>query len=258
MPGSRRRPRPRSRPASDYGRGAPALRERVQVEFVSANPTGPPNAATGRHAAYGDSLARILEFSGHEVEREYYVNDYGSQVRRFGESIQARARGEEPPEDGYRGDYVTELAAAIDGAAELDVEELARARRRADGRAHARDARALPREHGPLLLRARPCTRAGGVDRAIELLREHGHVYEHDGALWLRTTAFGDDKDRVLRRSERRGDVLRGRHRLPRGQARARLRPHDRRLGRRPPRLRAADEGGVGGARRRAATGSSC
>src|SRR4051812_26753002 len=109
----------------DYGRGAPAAPERIQVEFVSANPTGPANAATGRHAAYGDSLARILTFSGHDVQREYYVNDYGSQVRRFGESIQARARGEEPPEDGYQGAYVTELANRLDGAADAELDDLA-------------------------------------------------------------------------------------------------------------------------------------
>src|SRR4051794_33082642 len=110
----------------DYGRGAPTTSERIQVEFVSANPTGPANAATGRHAAYGDSLARILTFSGHDVQREYYVNDYGGQVRRFGESIQARARGEEPPEDGYQGAYVTELAGRLDGAADADLDDLAR------------------------------------------------------------------------------------------------------------------------------------
>src|SRR5207253_21237 len=83
----------------------------------SANPTGPANAATGRHAAYGDSLARILSFAGHEVQREYYVNDYGSQVRRFGESIKARARGEDPPEDGYQGEYVIDLAKRLPAAA---------------------------------------------------------------------------------------------------------------------------------------------
>ena len=84
----------------------------MNLEFVSANPTGPVTIASARHAAYGDSLARILARAGHRVEREYYVNDAGSQVERFGESIRARARGEEPPEDGYRGDYVTELARA--------------------------------------------------------------------------------------------------------------------------------------------------
>src|SRR4051794_12661572 len=109
----------------DYGRGAPTQPERVQVEFVSANPTGPANAATGRHAAFGDSLARILAFAGHDVQRKYYVNDYGGQVRRFGESIKARARGEDPPDDGYQGDYVVELAQRIPGAADADPDELA-------------------------------------------------------------------------------------------------------------------------------------
>jgi arginyl-tRNA synthetase len=188
----------------DFGRGHPGQPERVQVEFVSANPTGPANAATGRHAAYGDSLARILSFAGHDVQREYYVNDYGSQVQRFGESIRARARGEEPPEDGYQGEYVTELAARIDGAAELDVDELAR-----------RGVEIMVDEVRTTLERyrvtfdrffhERELHETGAIDRAIDLLREHGHVYESDGALWLRTTALGDDKDRVLRRST--GDV---------------------------------------------------
>src|SRR5436305_376844 len=88
------------------GRADPA--ERVLVEFVSANPTGPVTVASGRNAAYGDGLARLLEFAGHVVEREYYVNDYGTQIENFGLSIKARARGEEPPEDGYRGGYVAE------------------------------------------------------------------------------------------------------------------------------------------------------
>ena len=95
---------------NEFGRGAPNRPERVLIEFVSANPTGPLHAASGRHAAYGDALARILAFGGHEVEREYYLNDMGRQVRQFGESIAARMRGDEPPEDGYRGEYVVELA----------------------------------------------------------------------------------------------------------------------------------------------------
>ena len=98
-----------------FGGGPADPRERMQVEFVSANPTGPLTAASGRHAAYGDALRRILRFTGHEVEGEYYFNDTGAQVRRLGESIRARARGEAPPEDGYQGDYVTELAEADPG-----------------------------------------------------------------------------------------------------------------------------------------------
>ena len=109
-----------------FGVGRPEAPERVLVEFVSANPTGPVTVASARHAAYGDSLSRVLALAGHLVQREYYVNDEGGQVRRFGESIKARARGEEPPEDGYRGAYVTELAQRIEGAADADPDELAR------------------------------------------------------------------------------------------------------------------------------------
>src|SRR5262249_10847999 len=100
--------------------GAGDAAERVLVEFVSANPTGPLVAASGRHAAYGDGLARILEHHGHSVSREYYFNDAGSQIRRLGESVQARAGGSEVPEDGYQGEYVNALAASVDGAASAD------------------------------------------------------------------------------------------------------------------------------------------
>src|SRR5215210_3881505 len=110
----------------DFGAGGAHPAERVLVEFVSANPTGPLHVGHARNAAYGDALARLLAFRGHAVEREFYVNDYGSQALRFGESIQARARGEEPPEGGYRGDYVRELAAEIPDAAAADVETVAR------------------------------------------------------------------------------------------------------------------------------------
>src|SRR5918999_2168076 len=104
--------------------GAGDSGQRVQVEFVSANPTGPVTVASARHAAYGDSLARILELAGNSVDREYYVNDAGTQVRKFGESIQSRARGEEPEE--YRGDYVAGLAERIEGAAGGDPDEVAK------------------------------------------------------------------------------------------------------------------------------------
>ena len=114
----------------DWGRGAPERPERVIVEFVSANPTGPLTAASGRHAAYGDALARLLELSGHEVVREYYFNDAGSQVTKLGASVRARARNEPVPEDGYQGDYVAELAKQIPGAADLDAGRWASAPRR--------------------------------------------------------------------------------------------------------------------------------
>src|SRR3954447_15060106 len=181
----------------DYGAGSGG--EHVNLEFVSANPTGPITIASARHAAYGDSLARILERAGHRVEREYYVNDAGSQVRRFGESIRARARGEEPPEDGYQGDYVSELAERIDGAAKTDAQELARRgiELMLDG---VRASLARFRVHMDRFVHESEVHAKGEIDQAIALLAEHGHVYESEGATWLRTTAFGDDKDRVLRR----------------------------------------------------------
>jgi arginyl-tRNA synthetase len=179
----------------EYGAGSTG--EHVNLEFVSANPTGPVTIASARHAAYGDSLARILERAGHSVEREYYVNDAGSQVERFGESIRARARGEEPPEDGYRGDYVAELAERIDGAADMDPGELAQRgiELMLDG---VRATLAHFRVHMDEFFSER-MLHERDIDAAIERLGDD--VYEHDGALWLRTTAHGDDKDRVLRRS---------------------------------------------------------
>jgi arginyl-tRNA synthetase len=180
-----------------YGAGSPDAPERVNVEFVSANPTGPIHVASGRHAAYGDSLCRILELAGHEVDREYYVNDHGTQVRLFAESIRARARGEEPPEDGYRGDYVTELAGRIEGAADADVDELAR--RGIELMLEGINA-TLERfgVHMDRFASERELYESGAVDRTLGGL---DHVYPSEGATWLRTSAFGDDKDRVLKRS---------------------------------------------------------
>ena len=179
----------------DYGAGSGG--EHVNLEFVSANPTGPITIASARHAAYGDSLARILERAGHRVEREYYVNDAGSQVQRFGESIRARARAEEPPDDGYRGDYVAELAARIEGAAGADADELAR-RGIALMLEGVRATLARFRVHMDEFFSERTLHERGDVQAAVDRLED---AYEHDGALWLRTSAHGDDKDRVLRRS---------------------------------------------------------
>jgi arginyl-tRNA synthetase len=185
-----------------FGAGAPARPERVNLEFVSANPTGPLTAASGRHAAYGDALGRILALAGHTVEREYYFNDEGAQVRRLAESIRARARGEEPPEDGYQGEYVKELADEIPGAADMDVDalthrgvELVVARIRATLDAY--------RVHfdGWFTERTLHEGSPNAIERALDRLKEQGHLYRSDGALWLRTTTFGDDKDRVLVRS---------------------------------------------------------
>jgi arginyl-tRNA synthetase len=185
-----------------FGVGAPEEREAALVEFVSANPTGPLHAASGRHAAYGDSLARVLAFAGHDTEREYYLNDMGTQVRQFGESIAARMRGTEPPEDGYRGDYVIELAVELtaEGADPSDVEGLARRgieimRKRIEATLERFGVRF------DTWSSERSMYEQGALEATIDRLRDAGHVYESEGAVWLRTTTFGDEKDRVLIRS---------------------------------------------------------
>jgi arginyl-tRNA synthetase len=187
-----------------FGAGvvSPAERERVLVEFVSANPTGPLNAAGGRHAAYGDSLARVLELVGHEVEREYYVNDHGSQIELFGRSIAARMRGEDPPEGGYQGEYVVELAQSLrdEGLDPADLESLTR-RGLELMVAEVRATLERFRVHFDRFVSERSLHEDGRVEAGIAQLEQAGLVYTSDGATWLRTTAFGDDKDRVLRRS---------------------------------------------------------
>jgi arginyl-tRNA synthetase len=185
-----------------FGAGSPEQPERVLVEFVSANPTGPLTAASGRHAAYGDALARILDLAGHAVGREYYFNDRGSQIDRLGESIRARARGEQVPEDGYQGDYVDALARSIPRAAEADVAELAR-QGVAAIMAGIQATLEAYRVHFDtwFLERSLHDGEPSAVQRVIALLEEREHVYRSEGAVWLRTTAFADDKDRVLERS---------------------------------------------------------
>jgi arginyl-tRNA synthetase len=156
--------------------------------------------ASARHAAYGDALSRILELAGNEVQREYYVNDEGGQIQRFGESIKARALGEEPPEDGYRGQYVADIAAKIEGAADKDPAELARR----GVELMVESIRATLERFGVHMDRfffEHEVHESGEIEKTIEILEQAGHIYTRDDALWFRTTSFGDDKDRVLRRS---------------------------------------------------------
>jgi arginyl-tRNA synthetase len=190
----------------DFGGGGAAPVRNVNLEFVSANPTGPLHVGHARNAAYGDALARLLRFRGHRVHREYYVNDFGSQVVRFGESVQARARGQEPPDDGYVGAYIAEIAEQVEGAATLPVGEVGR---RAVALMVERLRASLVRFRVEFdeffsersLHHVEAPGRPSKVQHAFEVLAQQGRTYRHDGALWLRTTEFGDDKDRVLERS---------------------------------------------------------
>jgi arginyl-tRNA synthetase len=185
-----------------FGGGGAEPAQRISVEFVSANPTGPLVAASGRHAAYGDALARILERYGHSVEREYYFNDAGNQIRLLGESVQARARGRDVPDGGYQGSYVADLAAVIPGAAEASVDEVSRA---AVDLLLAQIKGTLDRYGVVFDVYFSERTLHEGypspLQRALARLEEVGHVYHSEGAVWLRTTSFGDDKDRVVVRS---------------------------------------------------------
>jgi arginyl-tRNA synthetase len=187
-----------------FGGGGAAAPERVLVEFVSANPTGPLVAASGRHAAYGDALARVLEHHGHTVAREYYFNDAGSQIRRLGESVRARALGQEVAEDGYQGEYVADLARVVPGAADknVPVDEVAAG---AVAVLLEQIKSTLERYgvHFDRYFSERTLHEGSPseLDRAMELVEKAGHVYRSEGALWLRTTTFGDDKDRVLMRT---------------------------------------------------------
>jgi arginyl-tRNA synthetase len=195
----------------DFGHRAAADPRRINVEFVSANPTGPLTVGNARGAFVGDVLSRVLEAAGHEVTREYYFNDFNDQIRNLGASLLALRRGEPIPDDGYRGDYVNDLLAGVPAdlwaAAEApDADGPEVLGRWASERVRAGIEASLAR----LGVRFDVWTsegaihKAGWVERAINQLRAAGHVYESEGALWFRSTEFGDDKDRVVIRSNGR------------------------------------------------------
>jgi len=169
----------------DYGAGSVESRERVQVEMVSANPTGPITVASARNGAYGDSVARLLDFAGHTVEREYYYNDAGAQMDRFRVSVEARRRGEEPPEDGYHGAYVDELARSEGDPVAPMLAQMERTLERF--RLHF-DSWVLQSE----------------LEEHIHELLPRLPTYEKDGAVWVRASEYGDD-DRVIIRSPEKG-----------------------------------------------------
>jgi arginyl-tRNA synthetase len=195
------------RAGREYGGGSEASgAQRVQVEMVSANPTGPITVAAGRNGAYGDSVARLLEFAGHTVEREYYYNDAGGQMDRFRASVEARRRGEELPEEGYHGAYVEDLAQEEGDPVPAML---------------ARIESTLER----FRIHFDSWAKQSELEHALPELLERLDTYEKDGAVWVRSTAFGDEKDRVLIRSAERGglptyeaaDIAYLRHKLERG-----------------------------------------
>ena len=181
----------------DLGRGT-----RVNVEFVSVNPNGPIHAGHGRGAAYGDALARILERAGFDVTREFYLNDRGVQMVRYAESLLARKRGEDVPEDGYGGQYVADWAAEMpDEVADAGVDAV---RQWGYERALADQREVLDafHVHFDVWSSELALVETGAMDTALADLRERGHAFDADGATWLRSTEFGDDKDRPLIKSD--------------------------------------------------------
>ncbi len=191
--------------AEYFGRTDTLAGQRINVEFISANPTGPLHLGHTRWAAVGDALARVLQAAGAEVAREFYINDRGVQMDRFGASLLAAARGLPVPEDGYHGGYITDLAADIvadqPGLVDLPDDEALEAFREAGyrlqlaGQQHVLD---LFRTHFDVWASERDLHSSGAVERGFAALESGGHLFEDNGARWLRTTDFGDDKDRVL------------------------------------------------------------
>jgi len=192
-----------------YGRNDRLAGESLNLEFVSANPTGPVHVGAVRWAAVGDALARVLRASGAKVATEYYFNDAGSQIDRFATSLMASAKGEQTPDDGYAGDYIVDIAKSVvakrPDVLTLDA-EAAQEVFRAEGVelmfAEIKGSLAEFGVHFDRYFNEKDLHTQGRLDAALARLREQGHVFETDGAVWLRTTDFGDDKDRVLRKSD--------------------------------------------------------
>jgi arginyl-tRNA synthetase len=169
-----------------YGGGSASERERIQVELVSANPTGPITVASARNGAYGDAVARLLEFAGHEVAREYYYNDAGRQMELFRDSVEARRRGEEPPQDGYQGAYLDELAERPGDPVAAMLEEIEGTLER-------------------FRIHFDSWARQSELERRLPEILPRLDTYERDGAVWVRSTRYGDERDRVVIRSAERG-----------------------------------------------------
>jgi len=197
----------------DYGRSSLGKGEKIMVEFVSANPTGPLHLGHGRGAALGDTLCRILNFCSYDASREFYINDAGQQVRLLGESIYSRWRQvSDPsypfPEDGYQGGYIEELALEIAGEQSLEnlsvdeaidlLSELGKGKMLKE----LKEDLVNFRVNFDLWYKESDLYSSGKIDQTIKLIENRGLVFEEDGALWIRTTRFGDDKDRVIRKKD--------------------------------------------------------
>ena len=191
-----------------YGHNDSLAGHVINLEFISANPTGPLHLGHTRWAALGDAMHRLLKASGADIKAEYYINDAGAQMDTFGRSVLARAKGEPTPEGGYPGAYVDDLAkAALEqrpDLLELPEDEALAVARELGYQAQLADIKGTLADFGvsfDVWFSERSLHEGGAVETAVERLREQGHVYDLDGAIWLRTTDFGDDKDRVLVRA---------------------------------------------------------
>lgn len=195
---------------AEYGHNDSRADESINLEFVSANPTGPIHLGGTRWAAVGDSLARMLKSQGAQVTREYYFNDHGGQIDRFARSLVAAHLGEPTPEDGYGGGYILDIAKRVELAYDGDLstlspEDLQEAFRANGVNLMFDEIKASLHEFGvdfDVYFHENDLHESGAVERAISRLQELGHMFEADGALWLRTTEFGDDKDRVVVKSD--------------------------------------------------------
>ncbi len=202
---------------ASYGGSEEGGKQKVNVEFVSANPTGPVTLASARWAAVGDTLCRLLEASGYQVSREYYFNDHGAQIDRFSRSLLASARHEPTPEDGYPGEYIADTAAIVakehpEAAGLPDDEALEAFREHGVDVMFAEIKQTLADFRVPFdtYFHENDLYESGATDRALARLRELGNIYDKDGAVWLRTEKYGDDKDRVIVKSDGHGAYISG------------------------------------------------
>jgi len=194
---------------TEYGKGSALAGIKMNLEFVSANPTGPIHIGGTRWAAVGDSLARIFEAQGASVTREYYFNDHGAQIDRFARSLLAAAKGEDAPEDGYAGEYINQIAKQVielhPDAVSLPEDEAKETFRAAGVELMFGEIRQSLEDFGvhfDVFFHENSLYEQGAVQKAIERLRDLGHIYDLDGAIWLRSTTFGDDRDRVVIKSD--------------------------------------------------------